>query len=165
MGGSTARQTAEMANGNIPYHGRCARLMKRVGQGGRDLSFSSLEVQTFSGNSGFRGSVIAAQGLATNWLLGGEKNCIVYMVCFAQSLLSLLLLLLSILIVVSVFRWLSLSQPTGFPFCPFLLPVVLGGKGRGERAAVWYVAAACWVKAQQQQAFSFQGQDYFQKLF
>jgi len=27
-------------------------------------------------------------------------------------------------------------QPTSFPFCPFLLPIPLEGKGKGERAAV-----------------------------
>jgi len=32
---------------------------------------------------------------------------------------------------------LSLSQPMGFTFCPFLLPIPMGEKGRGERAAVW----------------------------
>jgi len=29
-----------------------------------------------------------------------------------------------------------LSQPTSSTFCPFLIPVPLGGKGRGERMAV-----------------------------
>jgi len=36
----------------------------------------------------------------------------------------------------------------GFTFCPFLLPILLGGKGRGERMAVWCLVASCWVKPQ-----------------
>jgi len=42
----------------------------------------------------------------------------------------------------------SLSQPRSFPFCPFLLPFLLGG--RGEPAAVWWSAASCQLKLQQQ---------------
>jgi len=35
-----------------------------------------------------------------------------------------------------------------FTFCQFLFSVLLGGKGRGEQAAVWCLVASCWVKLQ-----------------
>ena len=33
------------------------------------------------------GSMITARGLAANWLLGGEKNIVLCIACFAYSLL------------------------------------------------------------------------------
>jgi len=38
LGGSTARQTAELARGNIPYHGRHAQFVNGGWPGGRSLS-------------------------------------------------------------------------------------------------------------------------------
>jgi len=85
--------------------------------------------------------MIAAQGLTVNWSLGSEK-IVLYTVSFAYSLLSLLFSSLLVVILV-VFRFflcwlikLSLSQPTGFPFSPFLLPIMPGGWGGVSGAAV-----------------------------
>jgi len=44
---------------------------------------------------------------------------------------------------------LSSSQPTSFTFCSFL-PIPLGEKGRGERAAAQCLVAGCGVKSWQQ---------------
>jgi len=46
----------------------------------------------------FLGSVIAAWGLAANWSLGGEKM-LLYVFCFASSLLQLLLSLVVLVLV------------------------------------------------------------------
>jgi len=54
LGGSTDRQTAELANGNIPYHGCHAHFMNGVGLGGQEAvsflvfwQFESSLVQEF----------------------------------------------------------------------------------------------------------------------
>jgi len=50
--------------------------------------------------------MIAARGLAANQSLGGDK-IVLYIVCFAYSLLPLLALLLVVLLIVLVFPLLS----------------------------------------------------------
>ena len=79
------------------------------------------------------------------------RRILLYIVCFAYSLLSLLILVLLVVLllvlVICCLIKLSLSQPTSSPFCPFLLPIPLGaGKGRGERVAGWCLVASCQVK-------------------
>jgi len=77
--------------------------------------------------------------------LGGEKNCIIYsFVC----IFIIIITIISIYFVV-LFNCL-LSQTMSFPFCPFLLPILLEGKGRDQQAAVWCLVAGCWVKLQQE---------------
>ena len=71
--------------------------------------------------------MIAARGLTVTWSLGGEK-IVLYTVWFAYSVV--------VVVFPSCLLKLPFSQPTSFPFCPFLLPVPLRGKGRGERVAV-----------------------------
>ena len=144
LGGSTARQIAKVANGNIPYHRHHTQFMNRGWRGGRNAFFfsflrvrilSCLGLQTFLGVSSFLGvlqnlqylrglgSVIAAQGLATTQTSDGDKIalCIDY---FVYSLLSLLLLLIVVVVVFCCLIKLSLSQPTSFTFCLFLLPIL-----------------------------------------
>jgi len=91
LGGSTARQPARLASGDIPYCGHHAQFRNGLA-GGQDflfhISVSSIyflsRSSNFSGgfakfiNPQFPGSAIAAQGLAMNRSLGGEKY---YIVC------------------------------------------------------------------------------------
>ena len=82
------------------------------------------------------GSAITAQGLAANQSLGGEK--IVWsIVCFAYSLLSLLLLVVVLVVVLAlVFPLLSYKlsfiSTHEFPLLSIWPPHPAGGKGRGD---------------------------------
>jgi len=104
LGGSTVRNTAKLANGNIPYHRHRAQFMNGDWTGAREFfSFSlksvslnplwcrssnfsrnSVSFRNFTKfqNSRFPGSAIAAQDLAMNQSSAGEKNCIVYSLVF-----------------------------------------------------------------------------------
>jgi len=112
--------------------------------GGRELSAllipMSLSLLQFKGlNSFFFGkfskihglwdSVMAAQGLAANWSLGGENKSIVYSL-FCVFII-IIIIIRSIISISFVALLKCLSQQTSFPFCLFLHPILLGGKGKG----------------------------------
>jgi len=80
--------------------------------------------------------MITALGLAANQSSGGEKNCIAYSLFCIFIIIIIIIIIISSSIIISLYCHvkLSLSQFMSFPFCPFLLPIPLGGKGRGERA-------------------------------
>ena len=85
---------------------------------------------------------------AVNWSSGGEKNCIVYS---SFCILVVIVIIITISIsssgsIISISVVALLSQPKSSPFCSFLLSIPLGGKARGERAAVWCLFASCRVK-------------------
>ena len=159
LGGSTARQTARLASGNIPYHRCHAQLIK----GGRTLSFWFLGIQilfwlgvwTFLGvwsflqilrNSWkpwFPGSAIAARGLAANGSLGGEKNCIIYRLVCIFSIIIIIITIISTISSISISFVALLNclyiSPRVIPFVHFPSPSRWGGmgrKGRGRRVAV-----------------------------
>jgi len=82
-----------------------------------------------------------------NWSLGGEKSCIV---CSLVCIFIIIIIVFIIIGCISSYFVVLLNclclNPQVFPFCPFLLPVLLEGKGRGEQAAVWCLAGGCWIK-------------------
>jgi len=148
LGGHIARQIAKLVNGNIPYH-RC--YVQFMNGGWPEAESSLFFIPLLPVNSVFFGSSTKSMKSAIDcWTVRKTAMCIA---CFAYSSspssslgLGLGLGLLLVLVLILIFPFLSLSQPTSIPFCPFLLPVLLVGKDRGERAAVWCLAASCWVK-------------------
>jgi len=86
-------------------------------------------------------SAIAAGVLALDWSLGGEKNCIVYsLFCIVIIIIIIIILSSSItnsisISFVALLNCLYLNTRVS-PFSPFLLPIPLRGKGRGEQVAV-----------------------------
>ena len=73
LGGSTARQLAKLASGNIQYHRHYAQFMYRSSPAGRNLSFSLV--------SGSLNPLLARSSnffQAVNRSLDGEKNCIAH---------------------------------------------------------------------------------------
>ena len=119
LGGSTARQRAKLAHGNIPYHRRHAQVMNEVGQGGGTLS-SSMSSNFFRHSmksAKSASSVIAA--LAANQSLAVTKNCVVYRLFCTFYYCYFLYCLIK----------LSLSQPTSFTFFSFSSP-----SHQGERS-------------------------------
>ena len=74
-----------------------------------------------------------------NWSLGSGKKVVVCIVYFAYSVIVIII----ITIFLCSFVKLSLYQPMSFTFCPFVLPVPLGG-GRGEWAR-GCLALSCWL--------------------
>jgi len=69
-------------------------------------------LEEFRKNFQLLGSAITAQGLIANWSLGGEKT-VLYIVCFAYSLLPL------VVVVLCCHIKLLLSQPTRCTFVHF----------------------------------------------
>ena len=119
-----------------------------IGWGGRNLFFifpwvwilSWLGVQTFPGvwfflgvswNSWFPDSAIAAQGLAANLSLGGEKNCIVYSLFYIFIINIIIIIIISINI--SIFFVVLLNcfypSPQLLPFVHISLSCVGGREG------------------------------------
>ena len=94
----------KLASGNIPYHRHHIQFINVDWCKGRTLSFLRVQILSCPGvwsfswilqnsqNPGDLSSVLAAWGLAENKLSRGE-NDVLYIVCFAKSLLSLLLLI------------------------------------------------------------------------
>ena len=90
-------------------------------------------VQSFLGilqNMQLLGFAIAARRLAEQSVIRWWENCIVY------SLFCILLLIIIISSSISLSFTVLLNCLYLNPFCPFLLPISLGGKERGEQAAV-----------------------------
>ena len=150
LGGSTARQISKLADGSIPYHGSHARFINGGWLGGRNLLFSFTWIwivssQRFQKCSPFQEfcnihkihKFSVPQLLLGGWLQIGHwvvRKIVLYTVWLAYSLL--LSLLLSFLVVVSVFP--LLSYWTVFqvsPFVHFSSPSRWGVKGTDEWAA------------------------------
>ena len=149
-----------LAKGNIPYHGRHAEFVNGRWLGAGILFYSlffcefshfSMSLASsakfvswaksvkFMSSGKPEGSAIAAWGLTANQSSGGEKT-VLCAVCFAYSLLLLVVVVFSCVLL----NCLYLSPEV--LLLSVLLPIPLRGKGRGERAAVWCLVASCWVK-------------------
>ena len=117
--GAQPNSWPNLANGNIPQHGCHIQFTNGGWRGGRNLSFlllwiwilSGPSVWTFTGIQSLSGvsrnsenlqvwhSTIAAQGLTANQSLGGEK-IVFHIVCFANSLWSLFLSLVLLILLI-----------------------------------------------------------------
>ena len=77
--------------------------------------------------------MIAAQGLTANQSLDDKKNFIVYSLFSIFTIIIIIIIINSRIGIISIsISFVVLSQATSFTFCPFLLPVPLQGKGKGE---------------------------------
>jgi len=110
--------------------------------GSLNFSESSVFVGSFVKftKSTISGFCDCCSGIGCKSVVGGEK-VVLYIVCFAYSLLSLLVVVFSLLSSQTVF--ISTHE---LPLLSISPPHPAGGKGRGERAAVWCFIASCWVK-------------------
>jgi len=72
-------------------------------------------------------------GGAVNWLLGGEKNCIVHsLFCICITIITIISIVISISTQFVVLLNCLYLIPLVFPFEHFLLPIPLVGKRRDE---------------------------------
>ena len=92
--------------------------------------------------------MIAAWGLQIGCQM--VRKIVLNIVCLAYSLLSLLLLLLVVVVVFTLLSYeIVFISVHKFPLLSISPPHPAGGKGKDERAAVFCLAASCWVKLQQ----------------
>ena len=176
VGGSIARQIAKLANGIILYHRCHAQFVNRSWPGRKQSSFLWVQILFlflfFSGlwtctwvwsffqefHRIFQIRMFCVlhslpRDSLCNWSLGGEKkNCIV---CSLFCILIFLIIIISSSsssICLCCFLKLSLSEPTSFTFCPYVLLIPLW-----EEEEQWasgclvfsFLVASCWVKPQQ----------------
>jgi len=143
LGGSTARQLSQAGQwkNSIPWMsfsvyewrlacgaGVCSSRFQEF------ESFLAWEFELLGGiswNLQFLGSIITARGLAVNWPPGDKKNRILYILFCIFIIIIILSSSSSSSYFLCCLIKLSLSQPTGFQFCPFFLPILMEGEGEG----------------------------------